>query len=241
TRSLSPGPRERLRTPPRYPRARAERRSPARQARRLPYREGPGGGIRENEAGSLQDGHSYHGYPLSFPDPPHSFIALPLHGDGARRGKRARELAPHLAYVRSDPRLLGDHGDVRAHEAEAGLGDLPIGLAQKGDRIGVLPASVGGGKQRADVPQPRGAQNRVGERMGHRVGVGMARKTLGMWDFHSSEDQLAAVGEAVRVVADADAHGTSSSAILSRERDALFHPLPHGVRNVHYGVHNAQR
>src|SRR5438477_3708123 len=37
--------------------------------------------------------------------------------------------------------------------SEARLGNLPIGLAQQGDRIGVLPASVGVGKQSADVPQ----------------------------------------------------------------------------------------
>src|SRR5207237_7768848 len=99
-----------------------------------------------------------------------------------------------------------------------------------------LPASVGVGKQSADVPQPRGAQNRVGERMGHRVGVGMARKTLGVWDFHSSEDQLAAVGEAVRVVTDADAHGLYSPAILSRGRDGLFSTRFHPVCGMCFAV-----
>ncbi len=58
---------------------------------------------------------------------------------------------------------------------------------------------------RADVAEPRGAQQRVAERMRQRVAIGMAHGPLVEWNFDAAEDQLAAFGEAVQIVADARA------------------------------------
>ncbi len=58
------------------------------------------------------------------------------------------------------------------------------------------------GKMRADVAQPRGAQQGVAKGVRQRVAIGMADGPFVKWEFDAAEDQLAAFGEAMQVVSD---------------------------------------
>jgi len=59
---------------------------------------------------------------------------------------------------------------------------------------------------RADVSQTRRAQQRVAECVGHDVAVGMSHGALVERDFDAADDELAPLGEAMQVVADAAAN-----------------------------------
>ncbi len=93
--------------------------------------------------------------------------------------------------------LLQDYGDVGVYELEACLHDLQKGFVEQVDRAGAFPLWIVVGKHAADVTQPGGAEDRVGDRMGHRVGVGMAGEPFCIGDLHPAEDQLATRGEGV--------------------------------------------
>jgi hypothetical protein len=72
--------------------------------------------------------------------------------------------------------------------------------------VRVLPLRVGVGKQLADVPRSRRAEDGVGERMGDGISVRVPRETARVGDAHPREQKRARIGEAVRIVADADSH-----------------------------------
>ena len=57
-------------------------------------------------------------------------------------------------------------------------------------------------------PRPGRAEQRVDDRVGEHVGVGVAGQAAVVLDAHAAEDQRPPLGEAVRVLADAgrDAH-----------------------------------
>ena len=59
---------------------------------------------------------------------------------------------------------------------------------------------------RADVAESRGAEQRVAKRVGYNVAIGMADGAFVEWDFDAADDELAAFGEAMQVVADAAAN-----------------------------------
>ena len=58
----------------------------------------------------------------------------------------------------------------------------------------------------ADVAQARGAEQRVGNGVQQRIGVGMAEQPTRVRNVHAAEDQLAALHQRVYVVALADAN-----------------------------------
>ena len=89
-------------------------------------------------------------------------------------------------------------------------GDRADGGAQQVDRVGVAPALVVVGEERADVAAAGGAEQRVDHRVGEDVGVGVAGEAALVLDLDAAEDEPAALGEAVAVVADADAHRLNS-------------------------------
>ena len=77
-------------------------------------------------------------------------------------------------------------------------------------------ASVSGNR-RADVAEPRSAEQRVHDRVREYVGVGVARQARVVGDLHAAEDQRTAGGEGVRVDAQARAqHQPSGSSRRSR-------------------------
>ena len=85
-----------------------------------------------------------------------------------------------------------------------GAGDHPDHGAQQVDRVGVAPALVVVGEERADVADAGGAEQRVDHGVGEDVSVGVALEAALVLDLDPAEDQPAAGGEAVAVVADPD-------------------------------------
>ena len=71
--------------------------------------------------------------------------------------------------------------------------------------------SSSSGKSVPMSPPPGGAEQRVDHRVGEHVGVGVAAEAALVLDLDPAQDQGAALGEAVAVVADADAHQISDS------------------------------
>ena len=107
--------------------------------------------------------------------------------------------------------------------------------AQQLDRVGVAPALVGVREVLADVAEAGRAEQRIDDRVGKDVGVGVARQAaLGVRHLDAAEHQRAARLEAVRVVADARAERPArkrSSDRLQPPRAALEdgqlgHPEP---------------
>ena len=90
--------------------------------------------------------------------------------------------------------------------------------AQQVDRVGVAPALVVVGEEGADVAAAGGAEQGVDHRVGEHVGVGVAGEAARVLDLDPAEDEPAALGEAVAVVADPDAHRLESSAHRARQR-----------------------
>ena len=67
-------------------------------------------------------------------------------------------------------------------------------------------------------PSAGGAEQRVDHRVREHVGVGVPVEPALVGDLDAAEDQPAPVGEAVRVVADADPHGAVSEAPIGSRR-----------------------
>ena len=84
---------------------------------------------------------------------------------------------------------------------------------------------VAGREERADVAEPCGAEDRVGERVSDHVAVGVPGEAFGMLEANAGEHERDALRERVRVDADADAQAQanapgSSSSELIRIADA---------------------
>jgi hypothetical protein len=71
-------------------------------------------------------------------------------------------------------------------------------------------------------PEAGGAEDRVDDRVGEHVGVGVAREAQLVRDLDAAEDQAAIRGEAMRVDADAraDAHPMGSMRRVRRSKTA---------------------
>ena len=125
-----------------------------------------------------------------------------------------RERRGHRGQVGSERRPLGDDRAVRLGEGEAAAADQLVRRAEELHRIRVLPLRIGVRKQLPDVPGPGGAQNGVGQRMRHRVGVRMPGQALRVRNDDAPEDERAARDEAVGVVADPHAsHAATGSSM----------------------------
>ena len=102
--------------------------------------------------------------------------------------------------------LLEHHGRVDVLDRPAlGAHALEHG-AQQRHRVGVAPQLVGVGEVLADVAEPGGAEQRVDDRVGEDVGVGVARQPAVARNLDPAQDQRPAGLEAVGVDADAGAH-----------------------------------
>src|SRR5665811_1202495 len=154
---------------------------------------------------ALHRSHGDAGDSLAAADPAHALVGGRLDADPGRG--RIGEDALHLAAVRPQPRLLADDGRVDVDDLAADRAD---GGAQQVDRVGAAPALLVVGEEGADVAAAGGAQQRVDHRVGEHVGVGVAAEAARVLDLHTAQDQRPALGEAVTVVADADAHLSDS-------------------------------
>src|SRR5215213_2367505 len=149
---------------------------------------------------------------LAAPDPAHSLVARRLDADPGRGG--LGEDALHLRPVGLQPGVLADDGGVDVDDPPADRADDG---AQHVDRVGVAPALLVVGEERADVARAGRPEQRVDHRVGEHVGVGVAGEAELVLDLDTAQDQAAALGEAVAVVADPDAH-RSILAVRGAER-----------------------
>ena len=79
------------------------------------------------------------------------------------------------------------------------------GAAQQLQAVGALPLRVGVREQPPDVARGRRAEHRIGHRVTHDVGVGMAVEALLEGDGDAAQDQRPSLDQAMQVVAGADA------------------------------------
>jgi hypothetical protein len=95
-------------------------------------------------------------------------------------------------------------------------------VAQQRHRVGSRPRRIGVGEQQPDVAQAGGAEQRVDDRVGEHVGVGVTGQAGLVRDLDAAEHEPPPGGEPVRVDADAgaDAHPIGSS---RRERSSNTH------------------
>ena len=70
---------------------------------------------------------------------------------------------------------------------------------------------------RADVAVAEGAENGIGDRVEHDVGVGMTDKAAVVRDRDAAEHHLVAGAKCVHVEADADAHVTEAERLLGKQ------------------------
>ena len=101
-----------------------------------------------------------------------------------------------------------------ACDGEAATANQLVGRAQQLHRVRVLPLRIAVGKELADVPGTGRAENSIGERVGHRVGIRMSGQPVRVRDGDAAQDERPARDEAVGVVADPHAgHAATGSSI----------------------------
>ena len=119
-----------------------------------------------------------------------------------REPERARQRYADRVAVRSQLRALHQHGGVGERRSHPGLAGADDRLAQQAQRVGVLEGRVGVGEVLPDVPQPRGAEQRVGHGVCEHIGVRVPYQPAVVRDRHAAQDERPALHEAVRVPAD---------------------------------------
>ena len=120
--------------------------------------------------------------------------------NGASFGRSTTIVASTLTIAKPASRTAGAHSREQLH------------------RIGILPARVGIGKARAEIPERRGAEQRIGERVREHVAVGVAERTALERDANAAEDERAPLDEPMRVEAVTDAHHPTLASSAARSR-----------------------
>src|SRR5262249_61910559 len=101
--------------------------------------------------------------------------------------------------------------------------------AQHVDRVGVAPALVVVGEERAYVGSPAaGAEHRVDHRVGEDVGVRVAGEAARVVDLDPAQHQAPSLLEAVAVVADPYGHGSILRCLRSK---TAISSIPSPARN----------
>ncbi len=123
---------------------------------------------------------------------------------------------------RPEFRLLSENRQVE-------IDDAPAQSAQSGDRLGDETSGIGvleGGivvrVDIANVAETDSAEQGVGHRVQHDVGVAVAKQAARMIDAHAPQDQGAALSEPMRVVSAADAHGVLQASMEYPSPTAKF-------------------
>ena len=86
------------------------------------------------------------------------------------------EAIAHLHPVWGDSRLLADQHTIGIDEREACLAHLTVRLCEQYEGVGAAVRLVLRGKEGADVGEPCGAEERIGERVCDHIAIGMARR-----------------------------------------------------------------
>src|SRR5262245_58937149 len=155
---------------------------------------------------------------LSSSDGVDAFVGLAL--DAHARAidlQHARGDRRHRFDVTADLRLLEHDGDCDVADLESLRGDHLDGAREQVDARRVLPARIAVREMTADVALTDGAENRIGHRMAHDVGIGMPERADVRRDRHAAEDERPAGYEAMQVVAGAGAAGPRGQRLAIRE------------------------
>lgn len=143
--------------------------------------------------------------------------ALPATGEAEPIGRRSAnrdplgvdadgtgKSPPHLVSVRRDRRLLADEDAVGVRELVPGARNLVVRAAKEVDGRRAAPRRIARREERSDVAEARRPEEGVDERVGEHVAVGVPGEPAGMLDADAAENERHAVGESVRVEAEAD-------------------------------------
>ena len=141
-------------------------------------------------------------------------FALTLTWSSATASASASRCA-HRRQVRREFRRLRDDGGVDIADLPAGAADPARRFGEQRDRIGALEALVGIGEMLADIAKRGGTEQRIGDRMTQRIGVGMTEQAVAVRNLHAAEDQRPPGDQCMGIPAFADAqarHGCCRAA-----------------------------
>ncbi len=108
--------------------------------------------------------------------------------------------------MRANARRLADDVDIDMADAAAAFGEALDGEGQEAVRRRVAPLRIARREMHADIAVGQRAEDGIGERVQHDVGVGMADQGLAMRDTDATESDVIAGAESVHVDASAGAH-----------------------------------
>lgn len=147
----------------------------------------------------LDDGHRPHGDAFLAAESAKALCPAALDGDGCTC--RFAEPLLHRRPVWRQFRRLTDNRTVDVTDHEPCFLHERDRVAQQRQRIGALPLRVRVGKVLANVAQTSGAEQRIGDRVGHRIGVTMTVQTTLALERHATQDQRSrgVVAEAMNV------------------------------------------
>jgi hypothetical protein len=114
----------------------------------------------------------------------------------------------HFGEMGAELGAFEDDDGVNMFDGEMFFVEEFAGVLEKLQAVGTLPLWIGVREMGADVSEARGTEQSVAKRVGYNVAIGMADGAFIEWDFDATDDELAALREAMQVVADAaaDAH-----------------------------------
>jgi very-short-patch-repair endonuclease len=178
---------------------------------RAPAAPGPRGSRRSvRHPGALDERDGVGGGALAPADEAHPLAGGGLDADRARRhAERAGEPRPHRRDVRRQPGTLHHHRRVDVADAPAVLAEQRHHPGEQVQAVGIPPARVGGREMVADVAQRRRAEQRVHDRVGQHVGVGVTEQPDRRGQFDAAQHQPPPRRVTVDVIAEADAHQPS--------------------------------
>ena len=124
--------------------------------------------------------------------------------------------------MRGEFGLLGDQRRVDIDRPPAFFSQQRHSTAQQHAAVGTLVARVGVRKVAANIAQRDGAEQRVGNRVQQRIGIGMTEQPGWVRDFHAAKYQLAAFNQPMHVVAltDSKTHFRPLKIIAAKARSA---------------------
>lgn len=156
----------------------------------------------------LDRGHGVRCSPLPRADSSEPLVGRRLDGDlidGDPEG--IGDVRPHPVGVRRDLRGFEDDGRIDVHDRPSVLRQEIADVPEEDEAGDSAVARVGVREVSADIPERRGAEKGVGDRMEEHIRVGVPVETGRMRDGDPAEDEGAALLQGMNVIAETDADG----------------------------------